>query len=271
MKKFAACSGLFLALTTVVSCVAGEDLAEEELTGADEEELLAATEQEVAASGDISVKASGTFTFSKTDTNSAQQNTVNRTVTLAVGQQLTAGTCDIAGASVVDDSYLRIYGPNGLEVASNDDACGGRGSKIVYTATTAGVYTMRIGCYAATACSGTVAWNNNGGSPGPGPGGSYSYSANNTNSAQQNTDNRVISANLGQRVTVSICVYSGDPYLRITGPGGYLIGSNDDGCGVNGSKYSFVTTSSGSYTIHAGCYASGSCTGQVVWSVENVQ
>lgn len=252
-------------------------MTEEELTGADEETLLAATEtateQAVAASGDISVMASGTFTFNKTDTNSAQQNTVNRTVTLSVGQQLTAGTCDIAGASFVEDTYLRVYGPNGLEVASNDDACGGRGSKIVYTATTAGVYTMRIGCYAATACSGTVAWNNNGGSPGPGPGGgSYSYSANNTNSAQQNTDDRVISANVGQRVTVSICsIYTGDPYLRIYGPGNYLIGSNDDGCATKGATYSFVTTSSGSYTIRAGCYSSGSCTGQVVWTVANVQ
>lgn len=269
MKKMAVRSGLFLALTAVVSCVAGEDMVDEELTGADEETLLAATEQEAAASGDVSVQANGTFAFNLTDTNSAQQNTVNRTVTLSVGQKLTAGSCGVTGAAVSGDSYLRLYGPNGLEVASNDDSCGGLGSNIAFTATTAGTYTMRIGCYSSTACSGTVAWNNNTGSPGTG---TYNYSANNTNSAQQNTDDRVITANVGQRITVSICtLYSGDPYLRIIGPGGYLIGSNDDGCAAKGATYSFVTTSTGSYTIRAGCYAEGSCTGRVEWTVQNVQ
>ncbi len=91
-------------------------------------------------------------------------------------------------------------------------------------------------------------------------------------SAQQNTDDRVITANVGQRITVSICtLYSGAPYLRIIGPGGYLIGSNDDGCAAKGATYSFVTTSTGSYTIRAGCYAEGSCTGRVEWTVQNVQ
>ena len=38
-----------------------------------------------------------------------------------------------------------------------DDACG-TASTITYTATTAGTYQIRAGCYSSNSCSGTVAW-----------------------------------------------------------------------------------------------------------------
>jgi hypothetical protein len=43
-------------------------------------------------------------------------------------------------------------------VASNDDACSGTGSNLSFTATTAGTYQIRAGCYSSNSCSGTAAW-----------------------------------------------------------------------------------------------------------------
>jgi V8-like Glu-specific endopeptidase len=98
------------------------------------------------------------YSYSATNTNSAQQNTVNQSVTLAAGQQITLGTCGVAGSAFTGDTYLRLYSAAGAQVASNDDACGGRGSSLTFTATTAGTYQIRGGCYSSTSCTGTVAW-----------------------------------------------------------------------------------------------------------------
>ncbi len=101
----------------------------------------------------------GNYSYSATNTNSAQQNTVNQTVTLAAGKTITLGTCGLTGATFTGDTYLRFFGPAGTSVATNDDACGGLGSQITYTATTAGTYTIRGGCYSSGSCTGTVVWN----------------------------------------------------------------------------------------------------------------
>ena len=98
----------------------------------------------------------GTFNFTATNTNSAQQNTVNQNVTLAAGQKITLGTCGITGGTFTGDTYLRLFGA--AQVAANDDACGGIGSNLVYTATAAGTFQIRAGCYTTGSCSGTVAW-----------------------------------------------------------------------------------------------------------------
>jgi hypothetical protein len=68
------------------------------------------------------------------------------------------GTCGLTGSSFTGDTYLRLYGPTGAQAASNDDACSGRGSNLSFTATSAGTYQIRAGCYSSTSCSGTVAW-----------------------------------------------------------------------------------------------------------------
>ncbi|RKH05148.1 serine protease [Corallococcus praedator] len=97
-----------------------------------------------------------TFTFTATNTNSANQNTVNRNVTLAAGQTLKFGTCTVPGSSGTGDTYLRLY--NGTtQAASNDDACGTL-SYASFTATTAGTYQIRAGCYSNGSCSGTVSY-----------------------------------------------------------------------------------------------------------------
>ncbi|QRN94517.1 C-type lectin domain-containing protein [Archangium violaceum] len=100
------------------------------------------------------------FNYSASNTASATQNTVNVAVTLQAGQTLTAGTCGISGASGSGDTYLRLYGPNGQQVAYNDDACGGVSSNFSYTVPTGGggTYVINAGCYSSGSCSGRVGY-----------------------------------------------------------------------------------------------------------------
>jgi hypothetical protein len=102
----------------------------------------------------------GTLPYSASNTNSAQMNTVNQTLTLTAGKTLTLGTCGVTGSSFSGDTYLRLYGPSGAQVAGNDDACGGVGSNFTYTVPSSGggTYQLRAGCYSSGSCSGTVAW-----------------------------------------------------------------------------------------------------------------
>ncbi|WP_164019921.1 serine protease [Pyxidicoccus trucidator] len=97
------------------------------------------------------------FTFTATNTNSAQQNTTNHNVTLTAGQKLSFGTCTVAGSAGTGDTWLRLYNSAGTQVASNDDSCGVL-SYAQFTATTAGTYQIRAGCYSSNSCSGTVAY-----------------------------------------------------------------------------------------------------------------
>ncbi|XXF75652.1 serine protease [Myxococcaceae bacterium GXIMD 01537] len=101
----------------------------------------------------------GTFAFNVTNTNSAQQNTQNQDITAAVGQVITVGTCDMTGASATGDTYIRLFGPGGVQAAVNDDSCS-LSSKLTYTvpAGGAGTYQARVGCYSSNSCSGTAAW-----------------------------------------------------------------------------------------------------------------
>jgi lysyl endopeptidase len=211
------------------------------------------------------------YSYTATNTNSAQQNTSNKVVALAAGQKLTFGTCGLTGATFSGDTYLRLFGPSATEVAANDDACGGRGSNISFTATTAGNYELRAGCYTSGSCGGTVVWEIT--TPPPPTGGSYSYTATNTNSAQQNTVNRDVSVAAGQKITLGTCgltgsSFTGDTYLRLYGPTGSQVASNDDACSGRGSNLSFTATSAGTYQIRAGCYSSGSCSGTVAWTLQ---
>jgi Trypsin-like peptidase domain len=214
--------------------------------------------------------------YSASNTNSALQNTVNRVVALTAGQKITLGTCGLTGATFSGDTWLRLNGPGGTEVGSNDDACGGRGSQIVFTASTAGNYEIRAGCYSSGSCSGTVVWEITTGTPPPPPtGGTYSFSASNTNSAQQNTANQSITLNAGDVVEVGTCGMEGataigDTYLRLYDmASGTQVAVNDDSCGGYSSyiKYTVPAGKSGTYEIHAGCYSNSSCDGTVVWRV----
>jgi hypothetical protein len=86
------------------------------------------------------------------------QNTVNQVVVLTAGWEITLGTCGPGGSAFTGDTYLRLFGPGGTQVAANDDACGGLGSNLSYTSTAYVAHRIRAGCYSSGSCSGTVAW-----------------------------------------------------------------------------------------------------------------
>lgn len=101
----------------------------------------------------------GAFTYSRSNTNSAQQNTRNQSVFLYSGMLFTVGTCGVTGASDNDtDTYLRVADPAGNEIAANDDACSGLGSNLSIVVPVSGTYTVRAGCFDSLSCSGTVAY-----------------------------------------------------------------------------------------------------------------
>lgn len=116
------------------------------------------------------VASEGSKSFSATGTASATQGYGTATFSVVAGQTVKISTvnqgtaCSLVGSSGSGDTYLRLVGPSGTEVASNDDsssansACSGLQSFITYTAATSGTYTIRMGCYSSGSCSGTVSW-----------------------------------------------------------------------------------------------------------------
>lgn len=100
----------------------------------------------------------GTFTFSLSGTSSATTRFAAHKVTVQAGQTLRFGTCGVAGSQGSGDTFLRLRGPSGTEVAKNDDACGNLSAISFRPRTASGVYELRAGCFSSTSCSGTVAW-----------------------------------------------------------------------------------------------------------------
>jgi hypothetical protein len=209
------------------------------------------------------------YPYNATDTQSATQNTVNKVLRLTAGQRLTVGTCGLTGARFTGDTYLRLFGPAGTEVASNDDACGGRGSNLGFTAPADGDYEVRAGCYSTGSCGGTVVWELTSAPPPP-SGGSFTFSTSSTSNATRNTVNRDVTLTAGQQLTVGTCGLtgasaSGNTYLRL-----YLgtteVAANDDACGGTGSQFSYTVPTGGTLQIRAGCSGNKSCGGTVVWT-----
>jgi V8-like Glu-specific endopeptidase len=214
------------------------------------------------------------FTYNATNTNNATVNTTNRVVSLTAGQRLTVATCGLTGASFSGDTWLRLNGPAGAEVASNDDACGGRGSSLSFTATTTGNHEIRAGCYSSGSCGGTVVWTIESGNPPPPVGGTLTFSATNTNSAQQNTTNRDITLSAGQQLAFGTCTVQGasgvgDTFLRLYNSAGVQVSFNDDACGtLSYATYTVPAGAGGTYQLRAGCYSNNSCSGTVAWTIQ---
>ncbi len=214
------------------------------------------------------------FTYTASSTSNATVNTVNKVVALPAGQKITLGTCSVTGASTTGDTFLRLYAPGGAQVGFNDDACGGRGSNLSFTAVTAGNYEIRAGCFDNESCGGTVAWTLETGTPPPASSGSFTYSASNTNNAQQNTTNRDLPLTAGQALSFGTCTVAGasgtgDTYLRLYNAAGQQVGGNDDACSqLSYGTYVVPAGAGGTYQLRAGCYGSGSCGGTVAWTVQ---
>ncbi|AKQ69517.1 Trypsin domain protein [Myxococcus hansupus] len=210
------------------------------------------------------------FSFSASNTDSAQVNTTDYAIAMLAGQTLTIGTCGQAGASFTGDTYLRLRGVRGTEVAYSHGACGGQGSSITYRAPADGNYVVNAGCYASGACSGDVAWMVSGDAAPTR--GSFTFSARNTNFAQQNTVNQDVFVAEGQRITVATCgqagaSFSGDTILRLFSDAA-LVASNDNACGGVGSSLTYIAHTTTTLQMRAGCYAGNACSGTVVWNIQ---
>jgi hypothetical protein len=224
-----------------------------------------------AGEGDDFSIQTALFSYSATNTNSATQNTVDRNITLNAGDGIVVGTCGVGGGSLSSgDTLLRLFDPSGVQVAANDDACGGLGSRFLYIAPTTGVYLLRAGCFNVGSCSGTV-----------GVGLSVLstfYSATGTNSATVNSFSAYTFANSGDRLTIGTCDLPGassvgDTYLRLFTCTGTEVAANNDGpgfstnCGL-GSELVYTVPSDGCFEVRAGCLGNGSCSGTLVISRE---
>ncbi|NOJ95314.1 trypsin-like serine protease [Corallococcus coralloides] len=218
------------------------------------------------------------FDFTASNTSSATRNTVNGTVTLKAGDKLTVGTCGVKDAALTSgDSWLRLRGPSGAEVASNDDGCGsGLGSKLTYTASVAGTYEVRAGCYQNGGCAGTVAWEITSGGTTTPAGGTQAFSVSDTNNATRNTQNVNVDIAAGQTLTFGSCgvgsaTGTGDTVVRLFNAAGQQVTFNDDasGCGsLSRATYTAPASAGGAYTIRVGCFGADACSGTLAWTLQ---
>ena len=200
------------------------------------------------------------FWYTASNTNSAQQATVNYSVTLAAGATYTFSTC----GSTSEDTFLRLKNSAGSQVAFNDDACGLQ-STMTFTPSVAGSYTIASGCYGSGSCTARIKISllSSAAAPTTPENVEYlaGYSASNTNSAQDHTNTISVRLNLeyGKTYTISTCGFSStDTYLRLYNGAGTNVSSNDDACSLQ-STIIFAPPSTGTYRLEAGCYGSGSC------------
>ena len=209
------------------------------------------------------------FSFTAQNTNNATNVGPDQQwrIELLPGETLSLGTCGVPGASSASNTYLRLFNPNGAEVASNNDACGGTQSFFTYTVpagSTGTTYTLRAGCAGSAACSGTAAWTIRG---------TFTYTADDTFSALIHYTSRPLKLVEGQRLKMGTCGVpgawgTGNTFLRLFKTPPQQVASNDDACGSL-SNIDFVVPWSrgGSHQARAGCYLLDSCGGTVAYEL----
>ncbi|OJH37029.1 hypothetical protein BON30_31600 [Cystobacter ferrugineus] len=214
------------------------------------------------------------FDYSASNTNSAQDihESASSEISLAAGETVMLGTCGLTDSAFTGDTYLRLYSPLTLVAASDDsEICGpdSMGSRLVYTALAAGIYTLRAGCFDVGACSGTVALSRR----------KATFAApnlRNTHNATVNTFNKQYHFNGGEVIRVSTCGAtalganaSGDTLLRIfqQSSGGYTTEvANNDNAGAacaSAAEIVYSVPSAGYYQIRVGCAANTACSATV--------
>ncbi|HKO49742.1 MAG TPA: hypothetical protein VJV79_18560 [Polyangiaceae bacterium] len=206
----------------------------------------------------------GTLSYTGTNTNSAQQVDHDVAFSLGRGQTLTIGTCGLDNTGFSGDTYLRLYDdPSGAtpatQLAYNDDACGGYGSQITYTAPSDHDVRIKFGCYLNEACTGTLSWTIGVSK--------LEFAATNTSNAQLNTQDYTIHA--AGAITIGSCglpgaVATGDTFIRLFS-GSTEVAASDDACDGAGSRLSYrAPPGGGDYTVRLGCYSNSSCSGTAV-------
>jgi hypothetical protein len=207
------------------------------------------------------------------NTANATTDTFKQQVFLEPGATLDFGTCAIPEALDPDnsDTFIRLFSPDGVEVANNDDGGGscGLASHATFTVPPlrGGLYEIRGGCFGNNLCGAGLAYTVSGPT-----GGSFSYFADTTNGALQNTRDFSINLRQGETLIAGTCGlehagFTGDTFLRVFS-GAQQVAFNDDaaGCGL-GSELAFTATTAGPVTLRAGCFGAGSCEGRVTYTI----
>lgn len=96
--------------------------------------------------------------FDVTNTMSATQNTVDIQIPTGTAMAIQCGTCNLPGTVCNGDSFIRLFDPNGVEVAFNDDDYLTSASFISYDIVTPGTHILKVGAYAAQSCTGVAGW-----------------------------------------------------------------------------------------------------------------
>ena len=226
-------------------------------------------------------KGMSNFSFSTVNTNGGTQNTDNRTVHLAVGDKVTVGTCGLPGASYSGDTVASLY-LGSTPVATNDNDCGGLGSRFLYRVTTAGDYSVRIGCALNSSCNGRAVVRVT--PPNTGSGSQfYGFAANNpgdSGSATTVFSEVRLWLRAGDVLATGTCPTvvtgasgTGDTFLRLIGPQGPQVAVSDDDCpGNSNARLSSITNllvtadKEGAYLLKNGCYANTACSGTTVYT-----
>lgn len=136
------------------------------------------------------------------------------------------------------DTFLYLNGPDGNEVAKDDDGGGGLNSKIVYAPTKAGEFVIEASSF------------------GQGQG-KYKITVDVmdgkvfTGNLQNNADTHKIKLDAGKTYTVNMTSGQFDTFLILTDPNGMKVAEDDDGGELLNSRIVYTPTNAGEYTITA--------------------
>lgn len=212
------------------------------------------------------------FYYAASETNCALESTqsARSTVFIAAEETIMLGTCGVSESAAEGNTVLRLFGPDGSQVASNDDGssvdCLG-GSKLAYLAPVSGNYLLQAGCFASSTCAGTVALSRRKGL--------YAFNVSQTDNATRNTSEETFWFEGGAVARLSTCarnahgaVAEGDTYLRLfqhtpDGEWAELAAvDNTPGCGT-ASEIVQSIPSPGYYRVKVGCANTSPCSGQL--------
>lgn len=227
--------------------------------------------------------------FSATNTNSGAQNTTDRTVHLVEGDKVTIGTCGLPGASYTGDTVVGLF-LGSTVVSGNDNDCGGLGSRSLYRVTTAGDYTVKVGCAGSSSCSGNAVVRV---TPPTAVTGTKTFIGHTprpclpSNEPQicDTTDPNEVRLLLraGDVFSAGTCPNlvpgasgSGDTLLSLVGPDGLQTWTSDDNCPGNPNPLLSAYTNmlvtpdkAGAYTLHNNCYNdTETCSGTTLYSTQ---
>lgn len=212
------------------------------------------------------------FDYVASDTNCALEPTqsARSTVFIAEGETVMLGTCGVSESAAEGNTVLRLFGPDGSPLASNDDGssvdCLG-GSKLTYLAPVSGDYLLQAGCFAMSTCAGTVALSRRQGL--------HAFDVSQTDNATRNTSEETLWFEGGAVARFSTCarnahgaVAEGDTYLRLLqhtpdGEWAELAAvDNAPGCGT-ASEIVQSIPSPGYYRVKVGCANTSPCSGRL--------